>query len=224
MNERLQKAFKERERKERESRIDALNVGHQEEGAAIFRIGDPWHDFTMEEKYVLWRLHKIDKIKDHNIYWMMSVAFDVEWEPTSYQRNTELNLLAGIDDKREVFGIGGSMYSNPRYTAGDVLMYYAEELSLAVDCSLAFALELFFHNLGLATEGFEITEHYATTIKQAVSDFLWSDLEPRHKTIFDEETYVRGSYYMDVEEAWDTPTWWDQYQEYLGILQPVMAY
>ena len=222
----LEKAEKERRRKEREERIRLTYIrDHDLSEVDIFRIGEPYHDMTIEERYISWCLHKLDKLHDSELYWMMLEAFDLEWEPTNYQLYTEVNLLEGIRDRREMFGMTGfKYYPYSHLTAGDVLIHYAEALSRDIDCSLAFALELYFHNLGLATTNIFMSDRYASTIRQALSDFLKSDLEPGHATIFDEATYYRGSYYMELEGSWDMMTWWDQYEEYLKILEPVRAY
>lgn len=222
----LEKAEKERRRKEREDKIRTtysrdVNLSEVD----IFRIGEPYHDMTMEGRYVAWVLHKIDKIEDAELYWMMLESFYLEWEPTDYQKYAETNLLEGIRTRREMFGMTGfKYYPYSRLTAGDVLIHYAEELSRDIDCSLAFALELYFHNLGLMTNNIIMSDRYGAAIRQALSDFLKSDLEPGHATIFDAATYARGSYYMELEGTWDMMTWWDQYAEYLTVLQPVRAY
>lgn len=225
IEKRIEKAQKEHERKEREEQIKTIfrrdpNLNEVD----LFLLGEQFEDYTTEYKYVLWKLHKLDKEKDAELYWMMMEAYHVEWEPTYYQKNTEVNLLEGIRDSREMFGMVGLKYDYNRFSAGDVLMFYAEELSRDIDCSLAFALELYFKNLGLPTKDIIMSDRYSATIYQVLNDFLVSDLEPAHATIFDPATYARGSYYVEIDDCWDIPAWWDQYQEFLKILQPVMQY
>lgn len=225
---------KELYRKSREESIAQADSKLRELDSSLMQsIRNSHSGEDMQEKYIRYRLQKIDPQKDKVLYSIMYLLMnDHEWEPTEKQKEKESNIFSDIQREMYLFADDAMVYRYLQFGSGEILLYFAEKLAYDTELTVARACEMLLENCGIYLVNYnqmenspynEITDEIKSAILYSYRSALSSDeLEEPECSMFNGPDYWD---YLGHENRFNgyggmdyIPDWFTQYQVYLSNL------
>lgn len=162
-------------------------------------------EMTAWENYIDSKLSCISKHEDLKIWTIMAALYGYDWYPSDFQASEERNIINYINNEREKFF--GEALDAP-ITCGELLMYFADEISYHLDVSKANALDNMLGNGEFLVAWNDDISIDDEVLAAAVEEFFVSDISYTGVSVF-------GSV-IDEETDPDFMDWGSQLEIYIG--------
>lgn len=194
---------------------EILRLTHEKE---VLNVIEPllyfskvYDDLSNVDKYKEYMLAFINKKFDKDLYDICKKLYQLEWNPSAYQKAAEHHMISEIEDTRNFFGV----IDTPIYVT-DILLNLANRMYNKMSrISFASLLEILLTNIGVYPDP---GEWYI--VKECWNDCCKSDELPGQVTMFDQPTYDRLAY-EGIDGKYYIPSWIEQCDLYIDILDPL---